>query len=195
MNGDITSNGGAAVSDRGFYYSTSTDPASTGTKISEGSGTGTYSSTVSGLLAGTTYYFVAYATNSMGTAYGGEESFATSTSSGETVTDIDLNVYQTVQIGDQIWMAENLKTTRYADGSDIPLVEGSVEWDALTATGKAYCWYDNSTTNRDIYGGLYTWSAAMNGAASSEANPSGVQGVCPDGWHLPSDAEWKELEI
>ncbi len=106
-----------------------------------------------------------------------------------------VNVYQTVQIGDQIWMAENLKTTRYADGSAIPLVEGTTGWDALTTTDKAYCWYDNSTANRDTYGGLYTWAAAMNGAAGSDANPSGVQGVCPDGWHLPSDAEWKELEM
>jgi uncharacterized protein (TIGR02145 family) len=92
-------------------------------------------------------------------------------------------------------MAENLKVTHYADGTAIPLVEGKTEWDALTATDRAYCWYDNSTDNRDTYGGLYTWAAAMNGAASSDSIPSGVQGVCPSGWHLPSDSEWKELEM
>jgi uncharacterized protein (TIGR02145 family) len=105
------------------------------------------------------------------------------------------NVYNTVTIGAQTWMAENLKTTHYADGSAIPLVEGTSDWTALTETSKAYCWYINSTVNRDTYGGLYTWAAAMNGTASSGANPSGVQGVCPDGWHLPSDAEWKQLEM
>jgi uncharacterized protein (TIGR02145 family) len=86
-------------------------------------------------------------------------------------------------------MAENLKTTRYADGSAIPLVTHNGPY----LPGKAYCWYNNDTVNRDTYGGLYNWAAAMNGASSSSANPSGVQGVCPDGWHLPSDAEWTEL--
>ena len=100
-----------------------------------------------------------------------------------------------VQIGDQVWMKENLKVTHYADGTLIPMVEGKTEWIALTETSKAYCWYDNSTTNRDIYGGLYNWAGAMNGAASSDDNPSGVQGVCPDGWHIPSDSEWKKMEM
>ncbi len=65
----------------------------------------------------------------------------------------------------------------------------------MTSSDKAYCWYDNSTTNRDTYGGMYTWAAAMNGAGGSDSNPSGVQGVCPDGWHVPSDSELKELEM
>ena len=109
--------------------------------------------------------------------------------------DIDGNVYETIEIGGQIWMAENLRTTHYADGTAIPYVESNQAWLDLTATDQAYCWFDNSDTNRDIYGGLYTWAASMNGASSSSSNPSGIQGVCPDGWHLPSDAEWKELEI
>lgn len=92
-------------------------------------------------------------------------------------------------------MAENLKTIHFADGSAIPQPEGTSAWMNLGDSDMAYCWYDNSTTNRDIYGGLYTWAAAMNGAGSSNSNPSGVQGVCPDGWHLPSDAEWQELEM
>jgi len=109
--------------------------------------------------------------------------------------DIDGNVYETIEIGGQIWMAENLRTTHYADGTAIPYVESNQAWLDLTATDQAYCWFDNSDTNRDIYGGLYTWAASMNGASSSSSNPSGIQGECPDGWHLPSDAEWKELEI
>jgi uncharacterized protein (TIGR02145 family) len=62
--------------------------------------------------------------------------------------------------------------------------------------GKAYCFYNNSKQNeRRIYGALYTWAAVMNGNPGSDENPSGVQGVCPDGWHVPSDSEWKELEM
>lgn len=110
-----------------------------------------------------------------------------------TVTDYDGNVYKTVTIGTQVWMAENLKTTKYADGTAIPLVNTNSTWDALTATRKAYCWYDDNITNKATYGALYTWAAAMKGAVSVTANPSGIQGVCPTGWHLPSDAEWTTL--
>ena len=104
------------------------------------------------------------------------------------VTDIDGNVYKTVKLGNQVWMAENLRTTRYADGTPIPLgTEASYD--------VAYRYYpDDNSANVSDYGYLYNWAAVMNGSASSEANPSGVQGICPDGWHVPSDAEWTELE-
>jgi uncharacterized protein (TIGR02145 family) len=95
---------------------------------------------------------------------------------GDQITDIDGNVYNTVLIGTQCWMKENLKTTKDADGN------------AITR----YC-YDNDPSNCAIYGGLYTWTTAMNGAASSDNVPSGVQGICPDGWHLPGDLEWTKL--
>lgn len=199
LNGNVTGDGGSSVTDRGFYYGPSQDPVTSGTKVSEGSGTGSYAITITGLSAGDIYYFVAYATNSVGTGYGSEISFTTDkpdiTGQTGTLTDYDGATYNWIGIGKQAWMAENLKVTHYANGTAIPLVEGTTEWDALTETDKAYCWYDNSTINRDTYGGLYTWAAAMNGSSSSDANPSGVQGVCPSGWHLPSDAEWKELEM
>ena len=103
------------------------------------------------------------------------------------VTDIDGNVYKTVKLGNQVWMAENLRTTRYADGTPIPL---GTEASSTTA----YRYYpDDNSANVSDYGYLYNWAAVMNGSASSEANPSGVQGICPDGWHVPSDAEWTEL--
>ncbi|MDF1575734.1 MAG: FISUMP domain-containing protein [Bacteroidales bacterium] len=111
-----------------------------------------------------------------------------------TVSDMDGNSYGTIEIGQQIWMAENLKVTKYADGSAIPLVTGESEWEALSADAKAYCWYDNQSVYGDTTGALYTWAAAMNGFPGSQTLPSGIQGVCPDGWHLPSDAEWKVLE-
>jgi uncharacterized protein (TIGR02145 family) len=112
-----------------------------------------------------------------------------------TVSDIDGNTYVTVEIGDQTWMAENLRTTHYADNTAIPHVEGTSAWDALTEVDPAYCWFNNSESPEEEYGILYNWPAAMRGAASTDANPSGVQGVCPAGWHMPSDSEWKELEM
>jgi len=110
-------------------------------------------------------------------------------------TDIDGNNYPIVIIGAQTWMAENLKVTHYFEGTAIPLVEDNSTWKEHSITDKAYCYYDNNSANGDIYGAIYTWAAAMNGASSSSANPSGVQGVCPTDWHLPSDTEWQELEM
>ncbi|MBN1618407.1 PKD domain-containing protein [Candidatus Dojkabacteria bacterium] len=111
----------------------------------------------------------------------------------ETLTDIDGNTYQIVHIGNQIWMAENLRVTHYSDGSPIPQVENNSSWATLKASDKAYCWYDNDISYKATYGALYTWSAAMNGARNSNSKPSGIQGVCPDSWHLPSNEEWIEL--
>jgi len=112
------------------------------------------------------------------------------------VSDFDGNIYRTVQIGNQLWMASNLRTTHYADGTPIQVLESDSDWEALDLDDKAYCYYDNDgNAEAFTYGALYTWSAALNGAYSSDVNPSLVQGVCPDGWHIPSDAEWKELEM
>ena len=96
---------------------------------------------------------------------------------GGTVTDYDGNVYETVTIGEQTWLKENLRSLHYADGTPI---------DSVFV-------YDDNENNAAIWGRLYSWDAAMNGAGSSNGNPSGVQGVCPDGWHLPSKAEFEEL--
>lgn len=106
-----------------------------------------------------------------------------------TVSDIDGNIYKTVEIGNQVWMAENLKTTRYADGT--PITNGTL-LGGIGYTDKYYFIYQNDPNYKDIYGLLYTWSATTNGV-NGTANPSGVQGVCPDGWHVPSNAEKTEL--
>jgi uncharacterized protein (TIGR02145 family) len=98
----------------------------------------------------------------------------------ETMRDIDGNVYRTVTIGSQVWMAENLKTTRYNDGTEIPLVTEQPAWFHLNAPG--YCWYNNDeNANRAIYGALYNWYALNTGK------------LCPPGWHVPSDDEWAVL--
>ena len=104
------------------------------------------------------------------------------------VTDVEGNEYQTVRVGNQCWMRENLRTTKYADGTDIPFITG-VNDDA----DNYYAYPGNDASNVAAYGLLYNWAAAMNNASSSTANPSGVQGICPDGWHMPSDAEWEQL--
>ncbi|MBR4488830.1 MAG: fibrobacter succinogenes major paralogous domain-containing protein [Bacteroidales bacterium] len=130
-------------------------------------------------------------------AYGQEESFTTQEENvlvdGQpcpntaTLTDIDGNTYNTVQIGQQCWMKENLRTTKYADNTTIS--QGS-----STSTTTAYWYYpNNSSSNMSTYGLLYNWKAVMRDATSSSANPSGVQGICPNGWHVPSDAEWTQL--
>jgi len=93
-----------------------------------------------------------------------------------TISDIDGNIYNTVQIGDQCWMAENLKTTKHSSGYNI----------------ERKC-YNNDNSFCDWYGGLYYWETAMDYASGSNSNPSGVQGICPTGWHLPSAAEWDQL--
>jgi uncharacterized protein (TIGR02145 family) len=98
----------------------------------------------------------------------------------ETVTDIDGNVYKTVKIGTQIWMVENLKATRYNDGTPIPLITDIVGW--KNALSPAYCWYDNNISNKEPYGALYNWYAVNTGK------------LCPTGWHVPTIDEWGTLE-
>jgi hypothetical protein len=103
----------------------------------------------------------------------------------------DNQTYRIVTIGSQTWMAENLKY--------LPSVVGPGTGSKTTPHYYVYGYngtnvtYAKATANYNTYGVLYNWPAAMNGTASSTTNPSGVQGVCPDGWHLPSDAEWTEL--
>ena len=95
------------------------------------------------------------------------------------MTDIEGNSYQTVQIGTQLWMAENLKTTKYNNGTPIPLVKGS-EWYTMTTPG--YCWYHNAYKSfGKIYGALYNWYATESG------------NLCPTGWHVPTDDDWTIL--
>ncbi len=116
------------------------------------------------------------------------------TAAPKNITDTDGNIYNVEIIKDQAWMSENLKVTRYSDETEIALIENDTEWANLTPQDTAYCFYNNNASDEgDTYGALYTWAAAMKGADSSSENPSGVQGVCPDGWHLPSKAEWEEL--
>lgn len=107
------------------------------------------------------------------------------------VKDYDGNKYDAVKIGKQVWMASNLKTEHYADGSEIPMAGNSTYSETEPYR---YC-PDGNSPNVNYYGYLYNWPAVMHGSSSSENNPSGVQGICPKGWHVPSDAEWNELGV
>ena len=102
----------------------------------------------------------------------------------QTVKDIEGNVYKTVTIGTQTWMAENLKTTSYNDGTAISFVVNNTAWlnqDSVAITTSAYYWYENDSTYKDVYGALY------NGYTLKTYK------LCPTGWHVPSDAEWSIL--
>jgi uncharacterized protein (TIGR02145 family) len=182
----VTADGGAPVTERGVCWSTSANPSVTGQHSSDGSGLGEFTSNVAGLTVNTTYYVRAYATNSAGTAYGETLSFTPGIScpGTPTVTDYDGNTYNTVQIGTQCWMKENLRTTHYSDGEGIPL--GS-----STSNTVPYRYYpNNNAENVNDYGHLYNWSAVMNGSQTIDSIPSGVQGICPTGWHVPSQSEF-----
>lgn len=121
-----------------------------------------------------------------------DENYGTPCPGMPTITDIDGNTYNTVLIGDQCWMKENLKVTHYPNGEAIPNITNDREWEALenNNTDDAYCFYDNNANSE--YGALYTYAAAI-GDNWTRDNAQG-QGICPDGWHLPSDEEWKILE-
>ncbi len=197
LNGNVTSDGGATVTDRGFLYGTSANNLSQ--TVESGSGTGSYTKALTGLSSNTTYYYKAYAINSIGTSYGEVMSFTTSCECGGSykVTDYDGNQYNTVLIGEQCWMAENLKTTKFANGSSISYGIYSDAWDVqyprISETVSYRYYPNNSSGNVSTYGYLYNWPAVMHGASSSSTNPSNVQGICPTGWHLPSEAEWTQL--
>ncbi len=97
------------------------------------------------------------------------------------IKDQDGNSYKTIKIGNQIWMAENLKTTKFNDATSIPLVTDNNEWDALTAP--AYCWYNNDELSyKNEHGALYNWFAVN------------TKKLCPTGWHVPTDVEWRKLD-
>src|ERR1035437_7888307 len=167
--GNITSNGGSTITARGVCWNTSVSPTIANSKTIDGTGTGIFASSITGLTAGTIYYIRAYATNSAGTAYGNELNFTT------------ISSIPSVTICSQVWMLKNLDVSTYRNGDLIPKVTDPTAWSALT-TG-AWCWYNNdSATNASTYGKLYNWYAVND-----------PRGLAPTGWHVPSDAEWTTL--
>ena len=164
-----------------FYYGTERNNLSLSSYIYYDEDNDNYSVDLHDLAANTKYYYVAEVTNDYGTGSSDTLEFITC----GTMTDSrDNTQYYTIQIGNQTWMAQNLK---YA-GQEVSL------GDMTTSETDPYYYYVNGEeSNTDEYGYLYNWAAAMNGASGSDENPSGIQGICPEGWHLPSDAEWTQL--
>jgi uncharacterized protein (TIGR02145 family) len=186
--GIVTNDGGDQIVAKGVCWGTSSVPTIENSRTADGIGTGTYASSITGLTSGTLYYLRAYASNSMGTTYGSERSFKTHVTGVKfnpdltygTVTDIEGKSYKTVPIGIQVWMAENLNTSKLNDGTTIPLIVDDAEWtNNLTP---AFCWfYNNDTLSKNMYGAYYNWFAVSTGK------------LCPAGWHVPSDSEWQLL--
>lgn len=178
--GNIISDGGKTITARGIVWSTAANPTLESNEgySNDGEGIGEWAVEITGLTPNTTYVVRAYATYSDGTTYGNQIQFKTFNA---TVFDIDGNSYYTVVIGNQEWMASNLKTTRYTNGDNISNVTDNNTWAGLT-TG-AYCWYGNDYSNYgSIYGALYNWYAVIDSRS-----------ICPAGWHVPSNEEWTEL--
>ncbi len=212
--GAVTDNGGSAITNRGVEWSLSSD-LSNATAVANnftGDGLGRFSCQVTGVTSGTTFYVRAYAINSDGyigygriitltvpgstpgpgstTSCGVSSIRSNETGSNGTITavrDHENNSYAVVQIGNQCWLKENMRATKYADGTDIP------EGNTYSNTNPYRYSPNNDVSNVPAYGYFYNWSAVMHGASSSATNPSGVQGLCPVGWHVPSDAEWTQL--
>ncbi len=185
--GNITNDGGTPVTQRGIVWSTSPSPTTANNSTTNGSGTGSFTSNLTSLTASTTYYVRAYATNSAGTAYGNELTFTTTAGGGGIVTNpgagvtFDGYTYTSIVLGNgQEWMAENLRTTTYANGDPIPNVTDGAQWFNLT-TG-AWVHYNNDNQYENPYGKLYNWYTV--------ADP---RNVCPTGWHAPSQTDWESL--
>lgn len=188
IGGDVVADGGSPVTHKGIAWST---VAGIDVDTNEGifynavADTGAFVYELSSLTPQTTFYVRAFAANNQGIAYGDEISFTTLEAGGtfecgDFFVDVrDNRSYSTVQIGEQCWMAENLNAGTRINTTQEPADNGVIE---------KYCYQDNED-NCDIYGGLYKWDELM-GYTTAE----GSQGICPEGWHVPSDAEWCELE-
>ena len=178
--GAILENGGKPVIKTGICWSTHPLPT-TDDNISEDralqSSLDLYPYFIShpyGLIPSTTYYLRAYATNLVGTGYGEQKIFVTPQAA---VFDLDGNPYSSVNIGSQVWLVENLKTTRYANGDIIPKIPDLTDW--YNTVSGAWSYYDNDAQYEIPYGKLYNWFAV-----------SDSRNLCPSGWHFPKDEEW-----
>ncbi len=179
--GIVQSDGGTAVDSRGVCWSTSPNPTLANNHTTDGNGTGSFISHLADLSPATQYYVRAYAVNSVGTAYGNELTFTTVSEficPGLPTVTYAGQVYNTVKIGNQCWFRENLNI-----GTMIPNSQGQTNNGII----EKYC-YDDDEANCAIYGGLYKWDEMMQYVITE-----GTKGICPTGWHLPTDLEWTTL--
>jgi uncharacterized protein (TIGR02145 family) len=183
--GILTNDGGAPIVSKGVVWSINENPTIENYKTLEGSGSGRFISTITLLKPATSYYLRAYATNSAGISYGNQTSFTTYINDQTgSVFDGEGNYYATKTIGTQTWMTENLKATKYRNGTDIPHVISA--WDWYNTVSPAWCLYQNRQINKSDYGVMYNWYAI-------DIGKDGSKNICPTGWHVPTDAEWSVL--
>ncbi len=177
---EVTSDGGIPVTTRGVCWNTYLHPTILDSITVDGDSTGVYTSNLSLLIPSTIYYVRAYAKNSKGIVYGNELSFTTLVQHCQGIPTVYYNgqIYHTVQIGNQCWLIENLNVGTRINGSKEQTDNGIIE---------KYC-YKNDHANCDIYGGLYQWNELMQ-----YTNTQGTQGICPPGWHIPTDKELTTL--
>ncbi|MEZ5082484.1 MAG: FISUMP domain-containing protein [Bacteroidales bacterium] len=183
--GNITDQGTSSVTEKGVCWSTEQDPDLNDNFTTEGPGSGSFTSQIGMLLSETTYYVRAYASNNSGFSYGNEVSFTTDVEGilGEPCPGLPSVTYEgqeynTVYIGGQCWLKENLNVgLKILDSEDMS-DNGVIE---------KYC-YDDSDANCDTYGGLYKWEELMNYTTDPE-----TQGICPDGWHIPTQNEYNYM--
>jgi len=187
IGGDILNDGGSSIVLRGVCYSTTPNPNMGNMRTEDGSGVGSFSTILRNLNPSTTYYVRSYAKNSLGVVvYGNDVSFSTGTpipsfSCGtSTVSDVDGNNYNTVQIGTQCWTQSNLKVSKYRNGDNIPTGLSNSAWENTTAG--AYAIFNNDPVNDGLYGKLYNHYAVLD-----------TRGLCPTGWYVPTDREWNLL--
>ena len=177
--GHIINNGASTITAKGVCWSTNPAPTTSDSITNNGAGSFPFTSNITGLTPTTKYYVRAYATNNVGTGYGSELSFTTLTPPSGTVTDIDGNVYITVDIGTQTWMASNLKVTKYQNGNLIG-TSNPVYQDISGQTMPEYEWaYDGVSNYVPDFGRLYTWYTITDS-----------RNVCPVAWHVPTFNEW-----
>jgi len=172
--GNITYDGGGSIIGRGVCWSITPEPDLNDFFTSDGTGSASFSSTMTNLTPATTYYVRAYAKNSAWTVYGEQLSFTTK------LADADGNLYNTLKIGNQVWMTENLRVIKLNDNTPIPEVTDNTLW--IGSSVPVYCWYNNDIAYKPTYGALYNWYAVNSGK------------LCPSGWHVPTDDEFKTLE-
>lgn len=180
--GTVSFDGGSTITAYGVCWGSDSTPTINNDKTIDGKGIGSFKSLITDLTPGTTYHLRAYASNNTGTGYGNMVSFSTISNEidTETIYDIDDNIYQTVTIGDQVWMRENLRVTRFNDGENIPYVFENLKWEENSSA--AYCWIKSYD---DEFG--FTFGALYNGYAVNSEK------LCPVGWHVPDDEDWQTL--
>ena len=180
LGGYVWFEGESAVTEYGIYWGMTSSPELNGEKIVLGSGLGSFSTTISDLIPNADYFVKAFAINSKGMKLGNQYKFNTGTKPDlPLILDIENNLYHYITIGTQVWMVENLRTTKLNDNTPIAN-ETTDNWDKLTTP--AYCWPENDISYKNDFGAIYNWYAISSNK------------VCPAGWHVSTDADWKILE-